>query len=252
MDSTVKKPILIISAMDTELSLLNRKLTVTGEYTLGDFFYEEGRIDGRDIVLCRCLVGKVFAAAAAMEGIRRYEPSVVITQGTAGAHDPSLEYGDIVVVKKAINIDRSNRDTTGYPSSLPDCAKWIYPSTEMFEDGGYVYTYEACSDEELAAIAMDTVNGHGKVIEGVTATSDAWNQDIRDIEFYHRRFGSSCEDMESFSVMKIAEQFKVPCIGIRVISNSRYKAGESVSDVAFEKYGTYCQEFVAHFISKLK
>jgi len=249
MDHNIEKngPLLIMGAMNSETNLLIASLEQCETLFVGDFGFYSGLIGNKAVIVCRCLIGTVYSSAAVMLGIERFSPRAVITCGTAGAHNPELHRGDIVLGENMINAGRYNtphkEKNTGSSSLF-----WEFPKEECFEIGGYVNTYSVHSDEQLIRSAETTEYDGGRIIRGTVITSDAWNRELDRILFFNSQLGSDCEDMESFAVAKLCEQFKIPCISIRIISNSEFFRDEECD---FELFGKKCQEFVLELIKKI-
>ena len=64
----------IITAMSSEQKQLANQLENKTERTEGPFSYIEGTINNNDVVLMQCGIGKVNAAAGAVELIRNFTP----------------------------------------------------------------------------------------------------------------------------------------------------------------------------------
>ena len=79
----------------------------------------------------------------------------------------------------------------------------------------------------------------GKIVEGRIATSDSWENRVDRIKFLHEKFGSSCEEMETFAAAKVCRVYGVPFLGVRVISNSAMTGVKFVPGIGHE-----CQAFV--------
>ena len=57
-------------------------------------------------------------------------------------------------------------------------------------------------------------------MEGVIGSADVWNSELDRIRYFHDRYQTSVEEMETASAAQIAAEFKVPFVGIRVLSNN--------------------------------
>ena len=242
-----EKPIFILGALKSETEFLISSLTETEEIHVGDYRFFKGKISGKPVVVCRCLVGMVYSAAAIMLGAERFSPGAVINCGTAGAHDPTLHRGDIVLGQDIINAGRYNTPHRDRGKGS-DYTAWEFPEEECFEPDGYIYTYSAHSDELLLAEAETVEYSGGRVQKGIILSLDAWNREIDRILFLNKKLSSACEDMESFATAKICEQLQIPCLCVRIISNSELYTDEECD---FALYGRKCQEFVLKLIGKL-
>ncbi|BCG59077.1 5'-methylthioadenosine/S-adenosylhomocysteine nucleosidase [Paenibacillus sp. URB8-2] len=230
------RPIAVQGAMDMEVAYFLKQM---GEYkteTFGSYNFYSGTIEGVPIVVSKTNIGMVNAASSTTLLIEKYHPKAIINQGTAGGHDPALHQFDIVVGAKAINyswIESPHRDAgagidTGSWKVMP---KPIEPDPELYK----------------TAMSVADRYQHGKVVSGVIGTSDAWNKEIDRINQLHNTLGTSAEEMETASVAEVAKTFKVPFLGIRVLSNSELY-GEDFAPVSSD----YCSEFVIEVIKKIE
>lgn len=238
MNST--RAILIIGAMHTETDLLIDNMSVEDQTTLGPFQFFEGSLCGKAAVVCRGLIGTAFASAAAVLGIGCYSPGAVICCGTAGGHSPRLHKGDIVLgqtVRSASRYNSLHRDR----GEGSDFTRWEYPEFEASEYDPQKYHYICRGDETLMKAAEKPEYAYGRVVRGNILSSDAWNRELDMISFYHEKLGSDCEDMESFAVAKICEEFSVPCLSVRIISNSELYPEDGCD---LPGCGRQCQELV--------
>src|SRR5262249_14532771 len=153
--------------------------------------------------------------------IDRFHPRAIINQGTAGGHDPALHVYDIVIGTASVSTGafRSQYREAGKGSNPLD---WR-PLDPTAADGSAgndpnarrIARFQA--DEALLAVARQAKPAYtrGKVVEGVIATSDMWNDEIDLIARFHNEYGTSAEEMETASAAQVARQLHVPFIGIR-------------------------------------
>jgi adenosylhomocysteine nucleosidase len=73
-----------------------------------------------------------------------------------------------------------------------------------------------------------------------------WNDEIDRIAWFHTRFGTTVEEMETASAAQIASVFNVPFLGIRVVSDNvtnggAYdpRTGEACEDYVFQVVKAY-------------
>jgi nucleoside phosphorylase len=93
----------IIAATYEELNdALKRMMPVRRESRPGmHCFY--GHLNGRDLFLVQTGVGPKKAGAAATRIVKEHAPQAVVCIGAAGAADPALRVGDIVIVKNILH-----------------------------------------------------------------------------------------------------------------------------------------------------
>ena len=74
----------IIAAMSSEYKQVAQLLEEKKEYTEGIYEYTEGKIKNNTVILTKCGIGKVNAAAGAVELIRTFQPDCIIRDGPRG------------------------------------------------------------------------------------------------------------------------------------------------------------------------
>ena len=95
----------IIGAMEIEVESLKSKLTDVTAETVGGVDYFVGKMYGKDVVVAKCGVGKVFAAICAQTMILKYSPSLIINTGVAGSLSENLGVLDVAVASGVIQHD---------------------------------------------------------------------------------------------------------------------------------------------------
>ena len=90
--------------MPEELEELLSVLEEVREKRKGAFTLFRGRLEGQEVLLAECGVGKVNAAALTQLFVMEEATRIIFT-GVAGAVDPSLKVGDIVVSTDALQHD---------------------------------------------------------------------------------------------------------------------------------------------------
>src|SRR5690606_13077678 len=87
----------IIGAMDEEIQLYKEALGHPAPVTRAGSAFYMGRWGQREVALCKSGVGKVNAAMTAQLLISEFAVTEVVFTGVAGALDPALDIGDIVI-----------------------------------------------------------------------------------------------------------------------------------------------------------
>ena len=80
-------------------------MIVSQTVRLAGILFTEGTFADKSIVVCKSGVGKVNAAMCTQALIDFFEVDAVIFTGVAGALDPSLNIGDIVISKDCMQHD---------------------------------------------------------------------------------------------------------------------------------------------------
>ena len=226
--------------MDLETKFLLDALKQTQEHLLGTWRFVEGWYKEVPLVVAVTAVGAANAAAATALGIEKFKPAAVISQGTAGGHDPALGAYDIVLGKQSF-------DASSYRTAQEDRADWQH----MELMGAYAYEPDSGEfvpqavyypgDEVHLAAAHKAAAGYsrGRVVDGCIASCNTWNRQKERLQYLHDTFGSSCEEMEVHSAAHVCRQYEIPFLGIRMISNSEFREEDFQPETA-----QACQEFV--------
>jgi adenosylhomocysteine nucleosidase len=102
--------IAIIGAIKDEIAGIKNQMQITHtlRWPTGNAFV--GEWQGVPIVLVRSGMGRERARRALVEIAEKWDLKEVISIGYAGALDPSLEVGDLVVADKVVEVDSSQPD----------------------------------------------------------------------------------------------------------------------------------------------
>lgn len=95
----------ILGAMPQEVALMARSMTVHRTRETGLRTFHEGEWGGREVVLGLSRVGKVSAAVTTLLLLERFGVTHIVFTGVAGAVDPRLRVGDVVVADRLIQHD---------------------------------------------------------------------------------------------------------------------------------------------------
>ncbi|HLK69543.1 MAG TPA: 5'-methylthioadenosine/S-adenosylhomocysteine nucleosidase [Bryobacteraceae bacterium] len=239
-------PVLVQGAIDVETESLlavleDRRVTQISAWT-----FWEGRIGARRVVVSRTDVGPINAVAATVLGIERYKPELVINQGTAGAHNPSLRLWDIVIGERTV-------DYGAYTSQHADAGSGVHPERwkpdphRLRVDGKQLTSFPTFSgDARTIEAAMAIKNPRGRVLRGTIGSAYQFNRELDMIAALRAIYGTDSEDMESAFAHGAAVGLRTRFLAIRMISDSEY------SHPTFERVaGQYCGEFVVELLRKL-
>lgn len=208
----------IIGAMDEEIALLLENMTDKQEETIANTLFVKGTLKGREVVLLKSGIGKVNAAMATTIMHERYTPSFVINTGSAGGFSKELEVGDIVISSHVVHHDV---DVTAF-------------DYEYGQVPGMPAMFTA--DEKLIAKATEALQSldlHHAV--GVIATGDSFMADPARVSFVREEFPAMiAAEMEAAAVAQVCEQYDVPFVVIRALSDI---AGKE-STVSFDAFLT--------------
>jgi adenosylhomocysteine nucleosidase len=238
--------VLVQGAIDVELQPLLSALEGGRATQVSAWTFWEGRIGGKRVVVSRTEVGPINAVAATVLGIERFKPTLIVNQGTAGAHNPSLRLWDIVIGDRTV-------DYSAYSSEHSDAGAGVHPERwkpdphRMRLDGKQLTPFPTFSgDARAIETAAAMKNPRGRVLRGTIGSAYQYNRELDMIASIHARYGTDSEDMESAFAHGAAIGLGTRFLAIRMISDSEY------NHPTFERVaGQYCAEFVVELIHRL-
>ncbi|WP_373229878.1 5'-methylthioadenosine/adenosylhomocysteine nucleosidase [Cohnella sp.] len=194
----------IMGAMQEEIDLLLAQLQdATAEEHAG-ITYHRGVFQGKRVVLTRSGVGKVNAAVCTQILINSFNTDVIIFTGVAGAVDPILNIGDIVVSTSSLQHD-VDVTALGFPrGTIPFQDVSEYPS-----DSGLV---------KLAEEAGKTVYP-GRCHKGKVLSGDQFIADRGVVKRLYEELGGACTEMEGAAVAQVCYMNAIPHVIIRSMSD---------------------------------
>lgn len=191
----------IITAMSSEQKQLANQLENPTERKEGPFTYTEGTIKNNTIILMQCGIGKVNAAAGAVEMIRNFAPDCIISTGVAGGIDSCLNVMDVVVSSRIVYHD-----------------VWCGEGNAYGQIQGLPLYFTGNETLYQCAISLDTETAiHG----GLICSGDKFITDRQELETIKANFPEGLAvDMESASIAQVCHLYKVPFISFRIISDT--------------------------------
>ncbi len=193
----------IIGAMEVEVALLKEKMENPVAVRAGGLDFVTGRLEGQDVVIARCGVGKVFAAMCAQTMIVKFGVTALVNSGVSGTLTDQLHIGDVVVATACVQHDMDT-SPLGDPVGLISGINQI----ELPADPALVAEFDAvCRDSGV------------HYLKGLIATGDQFIASDEKRRWIVRTFGAISGEMESGSVAQVAVANGVPYAVLRVISD---------------------------------
>ncbi|QJD83512.1 5'-methylthioadenosine/adenosylhomocysteine nucleosidase [Cohnella herbarum] len=194
----------IIGAMQEEIELLLAQLDDKQTDCHAGITYHQGLFKGKKVVLTRSGVGKVNAAVCTQLLIDRYSADAVIFTGVAGAVDPQLNIGDIVISTSSVQHD-VDVTALGFPrGTIP-----------------YQEVSEYPSDARLISLAEEAGRKvyPGRCLTGKVLSGDQFIADRSVVKRLFDELGGACTEMEGASVAQVCYMNDIPHVIIRSMSD---------------------------------
>ena len=201
----------IIGAMQVEVDTLVQKLENPASRPVAGSVYHEGKLEGLDVVVVQCGVGKVNAAMCVQTLCNLYEVTHIVNTGVAGSLNADLDIGDLVVSRDAMYHD-FEVTALGYPhGKVPGMDVVAFPADEKLMT--------------LAYAAAEAVNpGHTKI--GRVASGDQFVCRKEQKEQIVANTGAFCTEMEGAAIAHTAYRNGVPFAILRAISDKADDSAE--------------------------
>lgn len=219
------KKIGIIGAMDEEVDILKSEMNIREVRSIANMDFYIGTLEGKEIVLVRCGIGKVNAAICTQILISELNVNTVINTGVAGAINEELDVLDIVVSTDVLHHDF---DVTGFGHKLGEIPRM---ETSTFP-----------ADETLVEKALNAskeVLKQNKALKGRIVSGDIFVSDGKIKERLLENFNAYCTEMEGAAIGHTAYVNGIPFVVIRAMSD---KADGS----AHSNFNEFVQEAADH------
>ncbi|BCB02623.1 5'-methylthioadenosine/S-adenosylhomocysteine nucleosidase [Bacillus sp. KH172YL63] len=252
-----RRPIIIQGPMPIEAETFAGKLEGVKEEKTGNFVFYKGELDDYPVIVAKTGKGMENTAAATAVIIEKYDPVAIINQGTSGGHDPALHVFDIVIGERTVNLGSLKTGNLADDEGI-DPEAWK-PMDLMASEGSAgedpnaenIRFYEGGEGLLAAAKAVKYTYKEGKVVEGTIGSADVWNNEVDRIQWFHKKYGTSVEEMEGAAAAQIADAYNVPFLGIRILSNNKTNDGKYNPHTAAANQG-YVYEVVKEYIAEMK
>ena len=193
----------IIGAMKEEVELFHRNVRVSDIRSKAGIAYAAGDLHGKRVIFCRSGVGKVNAAVCTQLLIDQGVDCVVFT-GVAGALDPGLDIGDIVI---STVCQQHDIDVTALG----------------FERGVIPYQEQSAfpADERLVRLAVEAGESlyPGRCRTGKVLSGDQFIASRQTVRELRETMGGTCVEMEGAAVAQVCAMNGVPFVIIRSMSD---------------------------------
>jgi adenosylhomocysteine nucleosidase len=195
----------IIGAMDEEIEVLLPLLQNKAEKKIAGNIFYEGNLFGKDCVIVKSGVGKVYAALTAQILVSNFKVDKIIFTGLAGSINKEIKIGDIVIGEKCVQYDLDASELGFKIGQIP------YTDYRFF-----------LGDKKMLNVCMNTKIGDTKIINGTIITGDLFLNHKNQLKYedIFKELKGDCLEMEGAAVAQVCTVNNVPFCIIRIISDN--------------------------------
>jgi len=219
---------------DRELDyILENMQHIRLHYIAGNRYFE-ATYKGVEVVVAYSKIGKVFASLTASVLIQHFKADRLLFSGVAGAVNPDLKIGDLIVASKLCQHDL-------------DITAFGHPYGYVPEGKVFVPT-----DETLRLLAHEVAKEKGiSLQEGVIATGDQFIADPKRKEWIQKEFGADAIEMEGAAVGVVCDAFDIPFFILRSISDAADMDASFDFDNFLQHSSKRSADFIISMLDKL-
>lgn len=193
----------LMGAMPEEIEQLKYVGKLQYQHRIQHFVFYEILYQNKTLFIVKSGVGKVLSSLVAQLLIIHFNVEKIIFSGVAGALDPSLQIGDMIVANKVMQYDM---DATGLGFEMGQIP---------YSDYKYFYP-----DKYLVSLTLHSATDH-LIHEGFIISGDVFMTKKNANHYAHiHALNAQAIDMESASVGLVCSIYNIPFLVIRTISDT--------------------------------
>jgi|KBSSwiStaDraftv2_1062776.scaffolds.fasta_scaffold40162_3 adenosylhomocysteine nucleosidase len=232
-----------------EVAPIEKRLQDIHEVIVRGYVFRVGTLDGRQVVVGRSGVGKVNASIIATLLIDHFSPSALLFSGSAGAVDPDLRPGDVVIGQTVAQHDVGLQTPNGITRRgmrngvTGEVDPVLIPAPET------LLAAARRSAQGLTLPPIHTPEGDRvpRIVEGVIVTGDAFLSDAARREELRSALGATAIEMEGAAVIQTCRQFSVSCLVVRSITDR----ADIQAQASYEQFLAAASENAAALVSAI-
>ena len=222
--------ILLQGVEKQEIDYFLSKIQKSERKVIGGFEFYFGKINDREVVISKTKVGEINASIATTIAIQSFKIDKIINQGTAGSHSVDVRRGDCVVVCDYVQIN-------SYETVDGEYRIRTFNTDDIIAKREYDNNFIKEIFDKISSVSERRIH-LGKIASG-----DVWNKDVNIIKKIHKDYDTLGEEMEIAGVYSVADSFKIPVVGVRIISNN------SLLDEGYDPaIASECQKLICKII----
>lgn len=227
----------IIGAMDLEVEKLIEAMEVKEKVEYATRTFYTGTLEGTEVVLARCGVGKVNAGTCVQMMVDKFGITGIINTGVAGSLDEKIDIGDIVLATNAVYHDME-AIAFGYErGQVPQMEVFDFPTSPELV--------------KIAEEACKKVNSEVKVFKGRIASGDQFIAGKEIKNNIKTWFNPLCVEMEGAAMAHVAYLNGINCLIIRAISDKADDSAEMDYPTFERKAAVHCAAMVQEMMRNM-
>ena len=225
----------IIGAMNEEVASLKSAVENPQISVIAGMEFCKGTLDGTDVVIVQCGVGKVNAGVCAHTLINMFGCTKIINTGVAGSLDAQIDIGDIVVSTDAVQHDFTAEAVGFAKGEIPYTGLYAFPADETMR--------------EAAVAAVHAAAPEVHVFEGRICSGDQFIASKEQKERIITDFGGLCCEMEGGAIAQVCYLNNTPFVIIRAISDKADESAEMSYELFEKAAAENCAAIIRYMIS---
>jgi adenosylhomocysteine nucleosidase len=233
-----------------EVAPIERQLQDSREVAVRGYVFRIGNLNGRKVVVGRSGIGKVNAAIVTTLLIGEFNPSAILFSGTAGAIDPGLYPGDIVIGATVAQHDVGLQAPAGIRRRgirnplTGDLDPLLVPAPE---------TLLTAARQSVQGLSLPPVRMPGggdrkpRIVEGVIVTGDVFLADAAHQRTLRDTLGATAVEMEGAALVQACRQFGVSCLVVRSITDR----ADGQAENSYQQFITLASENAATLVTAI-
>ena len=215
----------IMGAMPEEVSDIISLLTDKEEFQLGMRTYFVGKLNEIKTIVVFSRWGKVAAATTVSTLILKFNVSEIVFTGVAGAINPELNVGDIIIGKRLIQHDLDARPLMEEFEMPLLGLKYIKMQTKQLAIAEKAVTDLLNGNQLITTIGATELQQFGiekpKLLIGDIASGDKFFANTKEKEELLKKLPDIlCVEMEGAAVAQVCHEYNIPFTILRTISDT--------------------------------
>lgn len=231
----------IMGAMPEEMNKIIAAITDKEMVESGSRTYYKGKLYGQDVVAVFSRWGKVAAATTATNMILRYNVDQIVFTGVAGGISPEINIGDIVVGHQLFQHDMDARPLMQrFEIPLTNKTSFLTRKQDV-ETMSQAVSNFITNNTEFINVLTEQYKIHPQKVIGDIASGDLFISSSKMKNAIVKNLPTVvCAEMEGAAVAQVCDDYNIPLVVVRVISDS---ADEEAHTSAIEFVNKHASEY---------